>query len=246
MSRRSVLLLLCVCPIVAASSTASDPFVGAWKLDPSKSTLTDKFTVKSAGGRKYVFDFGGGPETILVDGTDQSTELNKDGTLSVGTDGATWKIIRKARGRTILSATWSLSKDGSTLTDHYTSFNADGSPYALNYAYKRTSEGPGFAGTWVSTSVEAVNYVVVVQLQPYEENGITIVDAASGFTGTINFAAPLVRRLDEHRLTLMRKTNTAEPSGFLQLELSSDRRTLTITPHLRPGREQQIFVFDRQ
>jgi hypothetical protein len=246
MIKRSVRLLLCVCPIIAASSPAKDPFTGAWKLNPSRSTLTDKFKVESAGGMKYIFDLGGGPETIVVDGTDQPTDFNKDGTLSVGVEGAEWKVIRKANGRTTLSATWSLSKDGNTLTDHFTSFNADGSPYSLNYTYARKAGGPGFAGTWVSTSMQAVNYVVVVQVEAYEENGISIIDAASAFTGTKNFAASLVRRVNAHRLELMRKTGDAEPSVFLELELSSDDRTLTITPHLKAGREQQIFVFERQ
>jgi hypothetical protein len=94
--------------------------------------------------------------------------------------------------------------------------------------------------------MRAVNYVVAVQLQAYEEHGISIIDAASVFTGTRNFAASLVRRVNERKLELMRKTGDAEPSVFLELDLSSDDRTLTITPHLKAGREQQIFVFERQ
>ena len=48
---------------------ANDPFVGEWKLDPSKSSkLTEQMKVESIAGNKYAFDFGGGLETIAADG----------------------------------------------------------------------------------------------------------------------------------------------------------------------------------
>ena len=51
---------------------ANEPFVGEWKLDPSKSKLTDQMKVESVAGNKYAFDFGGGSaETIVPNGTDQ-------------------------------------------------------------------------------------------------------------------------------------------------------------------------------
>src|SRR5215472_12677431 len=102
--KRSLQLLLFPCVIAAASLTANDPFVGDWKLNPSKSTLTDRMKVASAGGNKYTFDLGGGPETIVVDGTDQPTPVYKDGTLSVAIDGDGWKVVRKRNGRTIITA----------------------------------------------------------------------------------------------------------------------------------------------
>jgi hypothetical protein len=51
---------------------ASDPFVGNWKLDPSRSKQTDQMKIEAAGTNRYTFDFGGGAtETIVVDGTEQ-------------------------------------------------------------------------------------------------------------------------------------------------------------------------------
>jgi len=35
---------------------ADDPFVGEWKLNPSKSKLSDEMKVESAGGNKCAFD----------------------------------------------------------------------------------------------------------------------------------------------------------------------------------------------
>ena len=148
-------LALFACAVISTAAAADNPFVGDWKFNPSQSTLTDKMTVESVGGNKYTFNFGGGPETIVVDGTDQPTHLYGGDSLSIGVEGDTWKVIRKGKGRTMLSTIWSLSKDGGTLTDHFTGFNADESRYELIYTYERKAPGLGFAGTWVSTS-EAV------------------------------------------------------------------------------------------
>lgn len=239
-------LVFFACLIMTVSWAANDPFVGDWKLNASKSTLTDRITVKRLGGDRYTFDLGGGPETIAVDGTDQPTPVYGDGTLAVAQEGDAWKVVRKRNGRTIISATWSLSKDGSRLTDHFTSVNADGSPYTLNYVYERRAPGPGFAGAWVSTSLEAVNYVVAFEIRPFENDGLSFVDSASQFTGNMNFAASALRRSDARTLVLLRKNRDATLTEFLQLKLSSDLRTLTITPRSSAAPEPHVFVFDRQ
>ncbi|HET6934527.1 MAG TPA: hypothetical protein VFI72_06785 [Candidatus Angelobacter sp.] len=246
MFKRTLQLLLFACLVIAASWAADNPFAGDWKLNPSKSQIPDQMKVDSVGGNKYAFDFGGGPETIVVDGTNQPSQVYGGDTLSVAVEGDTWKVIRKRNGHLMLTAIWSLSKDGRELTDHFTGFNADHSPYHLNQVYRRKAGGSGFAGTWVRTSMEAVNYVVVFQIRPYEEDGLSFIDAASQFTGNMDFAASLIRRLDEHTLELMRKKKDGELSDFLQLKLSSDLKTLTITRHSASGSEPHVLVFERQ
>jgi len=239
-------LVLLACAVISISAAANNPFVGDWKLNPSKSTLTDKMTVESVGGNKYTFNFGGGPETIVVDGTDQPTHLYGGDALSVAIEGDTWKVTRKSKGRTIISANWSVSKDGGTLTDHFTGFNADGSRYELIYTYERKAAGSGFAGTWVSTNEEAVNFVLLLQIRAFEENGLSIIDTTSQIIGNMNFAGSAVRRLDERTLELMRKRSDGELADFLQLKVSSDLKTLIITPHSAAGDEPHILAFDRQ
>ena len=230
---------------ISASAAASDPFVGVWKLNLARSRLTDKMKVENAGGDKYTFDFGGGPETIVVDGTDQPTALYGGGTLAVGREGDTWKVVRKSSGHTVIPAIWSLSADGDTLTDRYTGFDAAGSPYNLLYTYRRMAGGTGFAGTWMSTSEKAVDFVPGIQLRPFQEGGLSIIDASSQLMGNMDFAAPLVRRLDAHTVEFLRKKANGELSDFLRLELSPDLKSLTITPHSVAGVEQHVFAFDR-
>jgi hypothetical protein len=210
MIKRNLGFVLFASLAISAFAAATSPFVGDWKLDPSLSTLKDTMTVESAGANKYKFNFGGGPEEIVLDGTDQPSHLYGGSSLSVAVEGDTWKVVRKSNGRTMISATWSVSRDGRTLTDRYTSFAADGTRYEQIYTYERKTPGSGFAGKWVSASEEAVNFVLALQIRPFEKNGLSIIDPSSQIIGNMNFAGPLVRRLDEHTLELMRKKSNGE------------------------------------
>ena len=250
---------LAVISIIFISSTswASDPFVGDWKLNPARSKLTDVMKVESLGANKYMFNFGGGPQTIVVDGTDQPAGFGT--TLSVAPDSPdTWRVIRKRDGRMLISSTWSLSEDGSTLTDHYTGYNANGSPHTLDYVYKRKAGGSGFAGEWVSTS-ETVNSVVTIQVRPYEGDGLSFIEPSISVTRSVKFdgkdypnlgpnAAPggtsSIRRVNERALEMTYKVN-----GNLlytqEIELSPDLKTLTITRRIVGESEPNIRVFER-
>lgn len=139
-------LLLVAGLLTGTSWAANDPFVGQWKLNPSRSKLTDEMKVTKVGQNKYAFDLGGGnPETVVVNGTDQTG--NAGSTLSVAAEGPNWKVIRKTGGRMSIPATWTLSKDGNSLTDDFASFDQDGSPSSVKYVYKRSAGGgSGFAG----------------------------------------------------------------------------------------------------
>ena len=77
-------------------------------LNPSRSKLTDEMKVTKLSRDKYAFELGGGePETIVIDGTFQPGIAGT--TLSVAPEGPNWKVVRKKDGRTLLTATWTLS-----------------------------------------------------------------------------------------------------------------------------------------
>ena len=122
MLKRTFQLLLVASLMTATLRAATDPFVGDWKLNPSKSKLVDSMKVESLGSNKYEFDLGGGPERIVADGTDQAGAFGT--MLSVIVKGPdTWKVVRKKDGRMLLTGNWKLSQDGNTLTDNYTEFD---------------------------------------------------------------------------------------------------------------------------
>ena len=246
MFKRSLQLLLFACLVIAASWAADDPFVGDWKLNPARSNLSTKMKVESLGANKYAFDLGGNGnvETIVVDGTDQP---GQNGTiLSVTVEGPNaWKVVRKKGGRILLTANWSLSKDGNTLTDHLTGFDAKGSPEPMNYVFQRKGGGTGFVGTWVSTS-ETLNFVLVLQVRPYEGNGLSIIDTSTGNARKVKFDGKDYRRVDEHTLDFTDKKANGEIADTQQLQLSSDLKTLIMTTRVNGQSDPQVLVFERQ
>lgn len=259
MSKRTLVLLLAGCLFAGALWAANDPFVGEWKLNPSKSRFPDEMKVESAGENKYVFDFvGGSPETIVVDGTDQPGIF--DTTLSVTVLGPdSWKVVRKKDGRTLLTAKWELSKDGNTLKDDFTEMGPDGSSFNVKYVYQRTAGNAGFAGTWESIS-EQVNFVFVRKVEPYEGDGLSFINRAEGVTKSLKFdgkdypnQGPNVakgsvssgRRVNERTLEITDKIND-KTRATEQIELSPDLKTLTMAVHTAGKSKPDILVFDRE
>ena len=57
MFKRTFQLLVVACVVASALWAADAAFVGEWKLNPSKSKLTDQMKVESLGANKYAFDF---------------------------------------------------------------------------------------------------------------------------------------------------------------------------------------------
>ena len=171
MSKRFLTTLLAVCVAAGVALAAQSPFIGDWKLDASRSRTPDEMKVESKGGDTYVFDFGGGPETIVADGTDQKGLQGS--LLSVERQAAdTWIVKRKLDGRLMLRATWKLSADGRTLTDYYREFETDGSTTSLDYVYERTGAGgSGFAADWQSVK-ETNNATVLMQVKAFEGDGM--------------------------------------------------------------------------
>jgi hypothetical protein len=241
--------LLVACLATSPLRAQTDPFVGQWKL----AKQADQMKVTKVGANTYAFDFGGGDETIAVDGTDQPGIAGS--TLSVGTDGPNWKVVRKKAGHMLVRATWVLSKDGNVLTDDFTSFGQDGASSNVTYVYARKAAGIGFAGTWVSTTLAATS-AVALQVRPYESNGLSFVIPSAGqtldliFDGKYHAAVPagstlLSRRLSARAVETIRRFK-GKISQTRQIELSPNLETLTVTVHMAGKSAPNIYVFERQ
>src|SRR5881394_2570949 len=148
-------LLLGACLVTSSIGAANDPFVGKWKVDPSKSKLCDELKVEASGANKYTLTFGPGQvDTIVADGSDQPALSGT--TFSITVKGPNnWEVVRKLKGRTLLTAKWTLSEDGKTLHDAFTQYLPsgtklfgdplpDGSTLVLPYVYERTAGSSGF------------------------------------------------------------------------------------------------------
>lgn len=254
MSSRTLQLLLAGCLMTGSLWAATDPFVGAWKLDISKSKIFDRMKVERIGGNRYSVDVGDGrPTTVAVDGRDQP---GNDGVITsvLAEQPDSWKIVNKRDGLVVLKASWKLSQDGNTLTDNFASFAPDGSPaVSLRYVYKRTdgTPGSGFAGTWESTS-QTMDSTFLLKIQPYEGDGLSIIIPAQNQTENVEFDGkdhPNVasgRRVNEHALEIEKKSK-GKITGTQQIKLSSDQKTLTLTVYTAGRNEpNNILVFERQ
>src|ERR1044072_4993716 len=120
-------LVVAVCWSAIVCSGATDPFVGKWKLDASRSSVVTQMSIQPAGNNTHTLAFSGSSETetIAADGTDHPGAYGSTVSLAIEEPG-TWKIVRKMKGQNVLSAVWRLSEDGKTLSDTFTSYQPDG------------------------------------------------------------------------------------------------------------------------
>jgi hypothetical protein len=256
MFKQMVKILPPFCLATGMAGATESPFIGEWKLDPSKSRLPDEMRVVSEGGNKYAFDFGAGAERIAVDGTDQP---GSDGTLlSVNPEAPdSWIVERKKDGRLLIKATWKLSKDGRTLTDYFRGFESDGSTLNIDYVYRRSGEGSGFAADWQSIK-ETMNSPYLIQVKEFQGDGLSLITPAQTKNGKFDGkeypnegpnarggASASIRRVDERALVLTDKTD-GKVMDTEAIEVSPDLKTLTITVQI-PGREKpNVMVFKRK
>ena len=265
-------LLLDACLVTSSVWAANDPFVGKWKVNPSKSKLTDELKVEAVGENKYALTFGPGQvDTIVADGSDQPALSGT--TFSITVKGPnSWEVVRKLKSRTLLRAQWTLSEDAKTLNDAFTQYLPDGtklfgeplpngSTLFLPYVYERTAGNSGFLGTWDSESAK-VKAGIELQIQPYEGDGLSFkrsdeemvkrikldgndypdLDPKGGDKGT----AYSGRRVNERSLEITYKSK-GKITGTWETELSTDLKTLTMTERLvGQSRPKSILVFDRE
>jgi hypothetical protein len=260
MLNRTLLLLLAGSLMTGTLWAADNPFVGKWKVDPSKSMLNDEMKVEVAGANRYVLTFGPGQvDTVVADGSDQPALGGT--TLSITVKGPnTWEVIRKMKGRTLLTGYWTLSEDGKALNDAYTEYAPDGSPSSIPYVYERTAGSSGFPGTGDSES-EKVKAGIDLQIHSYEGDGLSFNSPDAEMTKKMKFdgndypdldpngdkgSASSGRRVNERRLEITDKFK-GKITGTRQIELSTDLKTLTMTVRLvGQSRPKSVLVFDRE
>jgi hypothetical protein len=258
--KRAFLSLTVASMAVGMAWAAENPFIGAWKLNPTMTRMPDEMKVASKGGNTYTFNFAGAGETIVADGTDQPGIAGT--TLSVKAEAPdTWIVERKKSGRLLLRGTWKLSADGSTLSDFYREFEPDGSTLSMDYVYQRSGGGSGFAADWQSIK-ETMNSPFALEVKAYQEDGLSFI-TTSPFeheTRNVKFdgkdypnqgpdagrdSTSSIRQVDEHTLEMNGKAG-GKVTDTREIRISPDGRTLTITVHA-PGRSQpDVLVFDRE
>jgi hypothetical protein len=260
MMKRAFQLLLIASVIASAAWAANDPFVGKWKVNPSKSKLTDEMKLEAVGANKYTITFQpGAVDTIVADGSDQPAVSGS--TLSITVKGPNnWTVVRKKDGRTLLSADWTLSADGKTLTDEFTGYESDGSKTSVHYVYARTAGGPGFAGAWYTDSAQP-DATMKVRIQSFDGDGLSIDGPEGQITRSLKFDgkdypstgadAPAGLAASGHRANERSLEFFDKYKGRIlqtqQIEISADLKTLTLSITLAgENKPRNVYVFDRE
>lgn len=258
--QRFVKVLLGVYLATGMGWAAQSPYIGEWKLDSSRSRMPDEMKVQSEGGNKYTFDFGGGAETIVADGSDQPGGYG--GTLlSVKAEAPdTWIVQRKKDGRLLLTATWKLSQDGSTLTDYFRQLASDGSTLmSMDYVYQRNGGGSGFAADWQSIK-ETMNSPFLLQIKEFQGDGLAFTTPWEQRTKNLKLdgkdypddgpnanrgASSSIRRVDERTLVITDKAG-GKVTDTEDFALSADMKTLTVTVQVARRDKPYVMVFERK
>jgi hypothetical protein len=258
--KRASRLLVFASLAVGMAWAAENPYIGEWKLNPSKTRMPDEMKVESKSGNTYSFNFGGTAETIVVDGTDQPGIAGT--MLSVRADAPdTWIVERKKDGRLMLKATWKLSQDGVTLTDLYREFEPNGATLSMDYVYQRSGGGSGFAADWQSIK-ETMNSPYVLQVKAYESDGLSFISITPSGQKAKNVkldgkdyptrgqnvspgSSLSSRRVDEHTLEMTGKTG-GKVVDTREIRLSPNGKTLTMTVHVPSQSKPNVLVFDRE
>jgi hypothetical protein len=257
MLKRLFLLLLVVAIATTSLHAANGSFVGKWKLNPEKSTMHDQMKVAPAGTNRYAFDFGGGPEFIVANGTDQAGL--EGSTLAVTAEAPrVWRVVRKQNGRMQISAIWTLSPDGNSLRDDFTGYPSKGSSFTIHYIYTPIGAASGFAAVWDSTSEKPGR--VEIEVQPYQSTGLSFINQAQHSTKNMNFdgkdypvkdanapagAMSSARRVNPTTLEFTEKRN-GKVADKQHIQLSPDGKTLTMTIQPASGLRPNVLVFERE
>jgi hypothetical protein len=167
--------------------------------------------------------------------------------------------VRKSKGRITIVGLWKLSADGKTLTDNFTSYRPNGTTFHLDYVYQRTGGGPGFDGTWESTT-EDMSSTFEIAISQSGEDGVLLDFTTFGMKKSMQFDGkdyPIVggnapagytgsaHKVDGGTIEITDKVKDKH-IDMQRMEVSPDGKTLTITISI-PNRENpQIQVFDRE
>jgi len=248
--------LLAAAILVTSVTAAEPPYVGTWKINTAKTSLTgDTVTIGPAAGGMLQFSSQGFAYTFKLDGKDYP--MPSGGTTAWSQTSATiWDVANRLNGK--VTNTYHLVLTGDTLAVNGLTMKPDGGTMAFSSSYKRVSGGPGFAGKWMSTSVKMP--VTVLEIASSGANGVSLKDdtgpVVNGqFDGRDNAAQGMMtgtkstyslRKISASSFELTSKLD-GKPMYVDVYSVSADGKTLTIdgTP-VNAKTETYKLVFDRQ
>ncbi len=254
LAARAPLVLLVF--VASAMAAADPPYVGKWKFNPAKSTLTgDSVTIENVADGMMQFSSQGFVYKFKLDGQEYPTPDGGTTAWTV-TSADVWDVTNRMNGK--VAGTFHLARKGDMLSVSGKAIKADGGTAEFTASYKRTSGEAGLVGKWVSTEVKPP--ITVLDITASGAEGVVIKDDTGAilsgqFDGNDN---PTQGRMAGSKYTAAFKKTGAnsfevttkldgKPMYVDVYSLSSDGKTLTVsgTPS-NAKQETYKIVLDRQ
>lgn len=241
----------------SAGVYAANPFVGKWKIDPSKSRMArTSDSVAAAGPNTWTFQYGAFTWTVKADGTDQPTPFGNTVSMKV-VNRSTWEFTNKNNGKPIGTETWVLSGDGKSMMRTFRGRKENGEPFTGVATMKRTAGASGFEGVWESTEVKMP--FTEIDIEANGDDGITLKIPEDGTTYSLKFDGkdypeqgpriPAGMTVSARMAGARTARATTKLNGKVfdteDWEVSADGSTFTYTEH-DPGVAQPVVVVLRR
>jgi hypothetical protein len=221
-----------------AIAAADPPYVGKWKFNPAKSTLTgDTVTIENSADGMMQFSSQGYVYKFKLDGKEYPTP--EGGTTAwTATSADVWDVTNRMNGK--VASTFHLARKDDMLAVSGKAVKPDGSGAEFTASYKRVEGGPGLVGKWMSTEVKPP--IAVLDISASGADGVAIKDdTGSAFSGQFDGKDnPAQGRMAGSKYTTAFKKSGAnafevttklsgKPMYVEVYSVSPDGKTLTIT-----------------
>ena len=257
---KNATVLLAACTLALPAFSATDAFVGTWKLNQEKSDFKGQTeSIVSLGNNKYRFTYGTAVSfEITADGTDQTSLAGATMAITIQ-DPNTWQVVAKSNGTTNATEVWTLAQDGKLISAVGKGTRPDGSEFENHFTLKRVSGSGGFAGAWQIMEVK-LSSPGLLQIDASGSDGLTVGFPSDKVTMTLTFdgkecpvEGPTVlkgstvsaKRIDARNLRLTDKLN-AKVMDTEDWKLSSDSKVLTLIEHDAGVKKATVSVYERQ
>jgi len=241
--------------MVGPISAADTPWVGTWKLDPSKSHMTgETITFSQAQNGKLRFsDDSTFSDEFAIDGKEYRSAFGRTTTWKAAGERA-WDSETKMGGLTVTKKHFELSADEKMLMVTTTGINPNGTPFRIVAKFDRIGSGKGLLGRWRTTSLDispldllvlsspapgVLRWLYVAEKQtfegkpdgrPYPVNGPTV---PKTLTMSFKIKSPAV-------LSYTYRTG-GKPETYGLQTLASDRQSFT-DAYWHPGKKSETVT----
>lgn len=151
MKRSTFVLVLTVLAFVTASA-ADAPYFGKWKVNSSKSQMTNMLTIEKLPSGDLRFEESGLAYTFKIDGKEYPVPDGSTVMWKAAGDN-TWDVTVRANGK--VAAMAKLKVDGNMMSATQTIPQAGGQDISQSSTLKRVSDGTGPVGKWQAVKTDA-------------------------------------------------------------------------------------------